>query len=75
MRAYKILVTGLALCVIGTLSMCIIVEYFLGDSGKYVALPGAMMLGLFSRRIVEKCYGMTLKEAQALDNGGSSEKQ
>lgn len=72
MKALNIILGSLALGLGGATLICILADQFLSkDMAMVVAAPPIILLGMMSRRIVEKFMGYTLYEA--LQEGSKDE--
>lgn len=69
MKVLNILAGSLVLGFGGSYLICILADSLLGrDVAMFVAVPPAILLGMHSRRLVEKFMGYTLYEAMQGDD-------
>ncbi len=62
MRLFFLMFASLGLAVLGSMSLAKVCFTIMGVNGAIVALPLAIVLGVYSGRIVEKVFGYTLKD-------------
>jgi hypothetical protein len=60
---YKIFISAILLNFLASMTLCQLLVKYEVKGAFFIALVGVIVIALYSRRIVEKAYGYTLKEA------------
>ena len=63
MKAFNLTFLALGFALLSVFGICYVAEYLFGESAKFVVIVPALLIGMNSRKIMEKILGYTLLEA------------
>lgn len=72
MKATSLILLSFTLAIVSVLGFCYLGNLYLGDEAKFPVFFASMLIGVSSRRIVEKILGYTLLEAYQEDQDGKN---